>query len=158
MFYTYHVLIHLSLAVEWVWIVICTVVKMASVSSLLYYTVLCDVYLVWCLSLSGCLDIDASVKGARFVRFCDAFNIPIITFEDVPGFLPGLYAAAAAIVTMRVDSSTRKYEMWSLVRTYGYQNWKLKVPKAEHVFKTLTLSKNQNWTFTGNNWMRPRLG
>jgi propionyl-CoA carboxylase beta chain len=38
---------------------------------------------------AGCLDIDASVKGARFVRFCDAFNIPIITFEDVPGFLPG---------------------------------------------------------------------
>ncbi|HVP42129.1 MAG TPA: acyl-CoA carboxylase subunit beta [Terriglobales bacterium] len=39
--------------------------------------------------LAGCLDIDASVKGARFVRFCDAFNIPLITFEDVPGFLPG---------------------------------------------------------------------
>ncbi len=39
--------------------------------------------------LAGCLDINASVKGARFVRFCDAFNIPIITFEDVPGFLPG---------------------------------------------------------------------
>jgi propionyl-CoA carboxylase beta chain len=39
--------------------------------------------------LAGCLDIDSSVKGARFVRFCDAFNIPIITFEDVPGFLPG---------------------------------------------------------------------
>jgi propionyl-CoA carboxylase beta chain len=39
--------------------------------------------------LAGCLDIDASLKGARFVRFCDAFNIPIITFEDVPGFLPG---------------------------------------------------------------------
>ncbi len=39
--------------------------------------------------LAGVLDIDASVKGARFVRFCDAFNIPIITFEDVPGFLPG---------------------------------------------------------------------
>jgi propionyl-CoA carboxylase beta chain len=37
----------------------------------------------------GCLDIDASKKGARFVRFCDAFNIPIVTFEDVPGFLPG---------------------------------------------------------------------
>ena len=35
------------------------------------------------------MDIDASVKGARFVRFCDAFNIPIITFVDVPGFLPG---------------------------------------------------------------------
>jgi propionyl-CoA carboxylase beta chain len=39
--------------------------------------------------LSGVLDIDASVKGARFVRFCDAFNIPLVTFEDVPGFLPG---------------------------------------------------------------------
>ncbi len=39
--------------------------------------------------LAGCLDIDASLKGARFVRFCDCFNIPIITFEDVPGFLPG---------------------------------------------------------------------
>jgi propionyl-CoA carboxylase beta chain len=39
--------------------------------------------------LAGCLDIDASVKAARFVRFCDAFNIPLITFEDVPGFLPG---------------------------------------------------------------------
>ncbi|XP_042902361.1 propionyl-CoA carboxylase beta chain, mitochondrial isoform X2 [Parasteatoda tepidariorum] len=38
---------------------------------------------------AGCLDINASVKGARFVRFCDAFNIPIITFVDVPGFLPG---------------------------------------------------------------------
>src|SRR5687768_5605488 len=39
--------------------------------------------------LAGCLDIDASAKGARFVRFCDAFNIPLVTFEDVPGFLPG---------------------------------------------------------------------
>jgi propionyl-CoA carboxylase beta chain len=39
--------------------------------------------------LAGCLDIDSSVKGGRFVRFCDAFNIPIVTFEDVPGFLPG---------------------------------------------------------------------
>ena len=39
--------------------------------------------------LAGCLDIDASVKAARFVRFCDAFNIPIITLVDVPGFLPG---------------------------------------------------------------------
>uniref|UniRef100_A0A8C0FA53 Propionyl-CoA carboxylase beta chain, mitochondrial n=1 Tax=Bubo bubo TaxID=30461 RepID=A0A8C0FA53_BUBBB len=38
---------------------------------------------------SGCLDINSSVKGARFVRFCDAFNIPLITFVDVPGFLPG---------------------------------------------------------------------
>ncbi|MFN9300954.1 MAG: acyl-CoA carboxylase subunit beta [Acidobacteriota bacterium] len=40
--------------------------------------------------LAGCLDIDSSVKAARFVRFCDAFNIPILPFEDVPGFLPGL--------------------------------------------------------------------
>jgi propionyl-CoA carboxylase beta chain len=39
--------------------------------------------------LAGTLDINASVKGARFVRFCDCFNIPLITFEDVPGFLPG---------------------------------------------------------------------
>ena len=39
--------------------------------------------------LAGCLDIDASVKAARFVRFCDAFNIPILTLVDVPGFLPG---------------------------------------------------------------------
>jgi propionyl-CoA carboxylase beta chain len=40
--------------------------------------------------LAGCLDINSSTKGARFVRFCDAFNIPILTFEDVPGFLPGV--------------------------------------------------------------------
>jgi propionyl-CoA carboxylase beta chain len=40
--------------------------------------------------LAGCLDINSSVKAARFVRFCDAFNIPILTFEDVPGFLPGV--------------------------------------------------------------------
>lgn len=39
--------------------------------------------------LAGCLDIHASIKAARFIRFCDAFNIPIVTFEDVPGFLPG---------------------------------------------------------------------
>ena len=39
--------------------------------------------------LAGVLDLDASVKGARFVRFCDAFNIPLVVFEDVPGFLPG---------------------------------------------------------------------
>jgi propionyl-CoA carboxylase beta chain len=40
--------------------------------------------------LAGCLDIDASIKGARFVRFCDAFNIPLLTLVDVPGFLPGV--------------------------------------------------------------------
>ena len=39
--------------------------------------------------LAGTLDIDASIKGGRFVRFCDAFNVPLIVFEDVPGFLPG---------------------------------------------------------------------
>ena len=39
--------------------------------------------------LAGCLDIDSSIKAARFVRFLDSFNIPIITFVDVPGFMPG---------------------------------------------------------------------
>ncbi|MCB9112353.1 MAG: acyl-CoA carboxylase subunit beta [Anaerolineales bacterium] len=48
--------------------------------------------------LAGVLDIDASEKGARFVRFCDAFNIPIITFEDVPGFLPGTYQEHNGII------------------------------------------------------------
>jgi propionyl-CoA carboxylase beta chain len=48
--------------------------------------------------LAGCLDIDASVKGARFVRFCDAFNIPIITFVDVPGFLPGVHQEHNGII------------------------------------------------------------
>jgi propionyl-CoA carboxylase beta chain len=41
------------------------------------------------MSLAGCLDINASIKAARFVRFCDSFGIPLITFVDVPGFLPG---------------------------------------------------------------------
>jgi len=72
--------------------------------------------------LAGVLDIDASVKGARFVRFCDAFNIPLVTLEDVPGFLPGtvqewggiirhgaklLYAFAEATVP-KVTVITRK--------------------------------------------------
>jgi len=48
--------------------------------------------------LAGVLDIDASVKGARFVRFCDAFNIPIITFEDVPGFMPGVNQEHGGII------------------------------------------------------------
>lgn len=71
---------------------------------------------------AGCLDINASVKGARFVRFCDAFNIPLVTFVDVPGFLPGtsqefggiirhgaklLYAYAEATVP-KVTVVTRK--------------------------------------------------
>ena len=49
--------------------------------------------------LAGTLDIDASVKGARFVRFCDAFNIPLVTFEDVPGFLPGTVQEYGGIIT-----------------------------------------------------------
>jgi propionyl-CoA carboxylase beta subunit len=49
-------------------------------------------------ALAGCLDIDASVKGARFVRFCDAFNVPLITFEDVPGFLPGVRQEHGGII------------------------------------------------------------
>src|SRR5207249_756984 len=75
--------------------------------------------------LAGCLDIDSSVKGARFVRFCDAFNIPILTFEDVPGFLPGssqefggiirhgaklLYAYAEATVPKITEGQDRDVE------------------------------------------------
>jgi propionyl-CoA carboxylase beta chain len=48
--------------------------------------------------LAGTLDIDASLKGARFVRFCDAFNIPLVTFEDVPGFLPGTVQEYGGII------------------------------------------------------------
>ena len=48
--------------------------------------------------LAGVLDIDASVKGARFVRFCDCFNIPLVTFEDVPGFLPGVQQEHGGII------------------------------------------------------------
>jgi propionyl-CoA carboxylase beta chain len=74
------------------------------------------------MSMAGVLDIDSSTKGARFVRFCDAFNIPLVVFEDVPGFLPGtdqewrgiirhgaklLYAFAEATVP-KVTVITRK--------------------------------------------------
>ncbi len=48
--------------------------------------------------LAGVLDINASIKGARFVRFCDAFNIPLVTFEDVPGFLPGTQQEYGGII------------------------------------------------------------
>jgi propionyl-CoA carboxylase beta chain len=48
--------------------------------------------------LSGVLDCDASIKGARFVRFCDCFNIPVVTFVDVPGFLPGTAQEYAGII------------------------------------------------------------
>jgi propionyl-CoA carboxylase beta chain len=48
--------------------------------------------------MAGCLDIDASLKGARFVRFCDCFNIPLIVYEDVPGFLPGIHQEHGGII------------------------------------------------------------
>jgi propionyl-CoA carboxylase beta chain len=48
--------------------------------------------------LAGSIDIDSSVKAARFVRFCDAFNIPLVTFVDVPGFLPGTQQEFAGII------------------------------------------------------------
>ena len=48
--------------------------------------------------LAGCLDIDASVKAARFIRFCDCFNIPLVTFVDVPGFLPGANQEYSGII------------------------------------------------------------
>ncbi len=48
--------------------------------------------------MAGSLDIDASIKGARFVRFCDAFNIPLIIYEDVPGFLPGAHQEHGGII------------------------------------------------------------
>ncbi len=48
--------------------------------------------------LAGCLDIDASDKAARHVRFCDAFNIPLVNFVDVPGYLPGLSQEYGGII------------------------------------------------------------
>jgi propionyl-CoA carboxylase beta chain len=97
---------------------------------------------------AGCLDIDASVKAARFVRFCDAFNIPIVTFVDVPGFLPGvaqehggiirhgaklLYAYAEATVP-KVTVITRKayggaYDVMSSKHLRGDVNYAY--PQAE---------------------------
>lgn len=99
-------------------------------------------------NLAGCLDIDASVKGARFVRFCDAFNIPLLTLVDVPGFLPGtaqeyggiikhgaklLYAFAEATVP-KVTLITRKayggaYDVMSSKHIRGDINFAF--PQAE---------------------------
>ena len=56
--------------------------------------------------LAGCLDIAASLKGARFVRFCDCFNIPLVTFEDVPGFLPARRRSTGASSSTAPSSST----------------------------------------------------
>ena len=92
--------------------------------------------------LAGCLDIDASIKAARFVRFCDAFNIPLVTFVDVPGFLPGtaqeyggiirhgaklLYAYAEATVP-KITVITRKayggaYDVMSSKHLRGDTNY-----------------------------------
>jgi propionyl-CoA carboxylase beta chain len=98
--------------------------------------------------LAGCLDIDASIKAARFVRFCDCFNIPLVTFVDVPGFLPGtaqefggiirhgaklLYAYAEATVP-KVTVITRKayggaYDVMSSKHLRGDANFAY--PQAE---------------------------
>ena len=94
--------------------------------------------------LAGCLDIDSSRKAARFVRFCDCFNIPIVTFVDVPGFLPGtaqeyggiikhgaklLFAYAEATVP-KVTVITRKayggaYDVMSSKHLRGDVNYRL---------------------------------
>ena len=100
------------------------------------------------MELAGCLDIDSSTKAARFVRFCDSFNIPIVTFVDVPGFLPGtaqeyggiirqgaklLYAYAEATVP-KITVITRKayggaYDVMSSKHLRGDSNYAL--PSAE---------------------------
>jgi propionyl-CoA carboxylase beta chain len=99
-------------------------------------------------SLAGVLDIDASVKGARFVRFCDAFNIPIVTFEDVPGFLPGtsqefggiirhgaklLYAYCEATVPLLTVITRKAYGGAYIVMSSKHirGDWNLAWPTAE---------------------------
>ncbi len=80
--------------------------------------------------LAGVLDIDASEKAARFVRFCDSFNIPIVTFVDVPGFMPGTLQEHGGIIRSgakiaacllrgncsQSDSGLRKSLRWSIHR------------------------------------------
>lgn len=72
----------------------------------------------------GCLDINSSVKGARFVRFCDAFNIPIITFVDVPGFLPGILSTAAKFCR---DNLVYKPGFWEILGNLATLIYTLKV-------------------------------
>jgi len=121
--------------------------------------------------LAGTLDINASVKGARFVRFCDCFNIPLVTFEDVPGFLPGtqqeyggiirhgaklLYAFAEATVP-KVTVITRKayggaYCVMASkhIRTDVNYAW----PSAE----IAVMGRRARWiSSTSANWMAPRI-
>ena len=59
--------------------------------------------------LAGCLDIDSSTKAARFVRFCDAFNIPLLTFVDVPGFLPGTSQEYGGIIRCGAGGAGRVF-------------------------------------------------
>src|SRR3546814_1496073 len=103
--------------------------------------------------LAGCLDIDSSRKAARFVRFCDCFNIPIVTFVDVPGFLPGtkqeyggiikhgaklLFAFAEAtvpkvtVITRKARSEEHTSELQSLMRI-SYADFCLKKKKPTHI-------------------------
>ena len=79
--------------------------------------------------LLGCLDINASVKGARFVRFCDAFNIPIITFVDVPGFLPGwlLYLMNKKLGNSPTSNQIQRIQVCS-IQNYNDGANKLKIP------------------------------
>lgn len=63
--------------------------------------------------LAGCLDIDSSTKAARFVRFCDSFNIPIVTFVDVPGFLPGTAQEYGGIIRWVALATTSMYLLFA---------------------------------------------
>ena len=65
----------------------------------------------------GCLDVNASVKAARFVRFCDAFNIPLVTLVDVPGFLPGTGQEYGGIIRHGA-----KVSLISYTDTYTHQS------------------------------------
>ena len=83
---------------------------------------------------AGVLDVNASRKGARFVRFCDAFNIPIVSLVDVPGFLPGTGQEYNAVIFTRCPVALRlrrsyrskdyhytSQELWWLSHRYGLQ-------------------------------------
>uniref|UniRef100_A0A0K0EZM4 Propionyl-CoA carboxylase beta chain, mitochondrial n=1 Tax=Strongyloides venezuelensis TaxID=75913 RepID=A0A0K0EZM4_STRVS len=119
---------------------------------------------------AGCLDINSSVKGARFVRFCDAFNIPLITFVDVPGFLPGtaqeyggiirhgaklLYAYAEATVP-KITIITRKafggaYDVMSSKHlqadiNYAWPTAEVAVMGAKGAVQILYRNDKENWT------------
>ena len=103
--------------------------------------------------LAGVLDIDASVKAARFVRTCDCFNIPIITFVDVPGYLPGrnqehggiirhgaklLYAFTEATVpkiTVRAHYTPSTYTAYPVFIHVDHYSQGLRWSLRRHVFK-----------------------